>query len=68
MSWTKVALTATCDLADPGWTSGEAPEAACDLTGTETLVFNEMNHVLATGYVASLSGWRHVLMESVCDE
>lgn len=68
MSWTNVPLTATCDLADPGWTNGEAPEAACDLTALETLVFNERNHVLPTGYVGSLAGWSGVAMESVCDE
>lgn len=67
MSWTSVAMESVCDIADPGWTRAEAPEAACDLTANETLVFNERNHVLDTGFVGSLSGWGGVRMESVCD-
>lgn len=66
MSWTKIEMTPACDLPDPGWT--ETPLAsACDLVANETLVFNERNHVLDTGFVGSLSGWKHVLMESACD-
>lgn len=67
MSWTNLPLDAACDLADPGWTNAEAPEAACDLSANETLVFNERNHVLDTGVTGSLSGWGSIRMESVCD-
>ena len=67
MTWTALPLTATCDLADPGWTNAEAPTSACDLAASETLVFHERAHVLDTGYEGSLLGWTLASMESACD-
>lgn len=67
MSWTSLPLTATCDLADPGWTNGEAPEAACDLAASAVFLFEAHDSAVEDDYEVTPSGWTLVRMESVCD-
>lgn len=67
MSWTSVAMESVCDIADPGWTRAEAPEAACDLAASEALYGMEEDTLLDTGYEGGSSGWTTVRMESPCD-
>lgn len=66
MSWTKIAMESTCDLADPGWSNAEAPESPCDLTGQVAYGFDD-DTLVDTGTYSGSSGWTLTSMNSACD-
>lgn len=65
MSWTKVEMESTCDIADPGWTE-VTMESCADRDSAFAFAGDDPSHA-DTETRAGSSNWTKTAMRSPCD-